>query len=145
MTGHMDGKEDNHHRNWTKPRILYTKTSCYPWPLDTMKSLDFFKPYLFRETHTQRHKATNLFLFFVAKICRKVPHENIHGETSVLENFPKKKLNRHISKRDKKKEFWNRHILKRKQKGFEITEICGKFGQIPSFLLLKRVYERRAK
>jgi hypothetical protein len=27
----------------------------------------------------------------LTKICRKVPHENIHGEASVLENFPKKK------------------------------------------------------
>jgi hypothetical protein len=27
---------------------------------------------------------------------------------------------------------------------FEIVEICGGFGQIPSFLLLKRVYEGRA-
>jgi hypothetical protein len=31
--------------------------------------------------------------------------------------------------------------LKRKQTGFEIVEICEGFGQIPSFLLLKRVYE----
>jgi hypothetical protein len=34
--------------------------------------------------------------------------------------------------------------LRRKKTGFEITEICGGFGQIPSFLLLKRVYEGRA-
>jgi hypothetical protein len=27
----------------------------------------------------------------VAKIRQKVPHENIQGEASVLENFPKKK------------------------------------------------------
>jgi hypothetical protein len=32
----------------------------------------------------------------------------------------------------------------RRKTGFEIAEICGGFGQIPSFLLLKRVYERRA-
>jgi hypothetical protein len=31
--------------------------------------------------------------------------------------------------------------LRRKKIGFEIVEICGGFGQIPSFLLLKRVYE----
>jgi len=31
--------------------------------------------------------------------------------------------------------------LRRKKTGFEITEICGGFGQIPSFLLLKHVYE----
>jgi hypothetical protein len=34
--------------------------------------------------------------------------------------------------------------LRRKEIGFEIAEICGGFGQIPSFLLLKRVYEGRA-
>jgi hypothetical protein len=31
----------------------------------------------------------------------KSPHENIHGEASVLENF-QKKLNRHISRKGKK-------------------------------------------
>jgi hypothetical protein len=31
--------------------------------------------------------------------------------------------------------------LRRKKTGFEVAEICGGFGQIPSFLLLKRVYE----
>jgi hypothetical protein len=45
------------------------------------------------------------FNFFVAKIRQKVPHENIHGEASVLQNFQKKKLNYDISKREKKKEF----------------------------------------
>jgi hypothetical protein len=47
----------------------------------------------YQERHTQRHKAAILFfifIFFVAKIRRKVPHENIHGEASVLENFQKK-------------------------------------------------------
>jgi hypothetical protein len=34
--------------------------------------------------------------------------------------------------------------LRRKKTGFEIAEICGGFGQIPSFLLLKPVYEGRA-
>jgi hypothetical protein len=33
--------------------------------------------------------------------------------------------------------------LRRKKTGFEIAEICGGFGQIPSFLLLKPVYEGR--
>jgi hypothetical protein len=32
--------------------------------------------------------------------------------------------------------------LRRKKTGFEIAEICGGFGQIPSFLLLKHIYER---
>jgi hypothetical protein len=31
-----------------------------------------------------------------------------------------------------------------KKTGFEIAEICGGFGQIPSFLLLKHIYERHA-
>jgi hypothetical protein len=34
--------------------------------------------------------------------------------------------------------------LRRKKIGFEIVEICGRFGHISSFLLLKRVYEGRA-
>jgi hypothetical protein len=34
--------------------------------------------------------------------------------------------------------------LRRKKTSFEIAEICGGFEQIPSFLLLKRVYEGRA-
>ncbi len=34
--------------------------------------------------------------------------------------------------------------MKRKQTGFEIVEIYEGFGQIPSFLLLKRVYEGHA-
>jgi hypothetical protein len=34
--------------------------------------------------------------------------------------------------------------LRRKKTGSEIAEICGGFGQIPSFLLLKLVYEEHA-
>jgi hypothetical protein len=34
--------------------------------------------------------------------------------------------------------------LRRKKTGFEIAEICGGFGQIPSFLFLKHVYEECA-
>jgi hypothetical protein len=33
------------------------------------------------------------------------------------------------------------HFEEKKKTGFEIAEICGGFGQIPSFLLLKRVNE----
>jgi hypothetical protein len=40
----------------------------------------------------------------------------------------------------KKKVLKSSH-LRRKKIGFEIAEICGGFGQIPSFLLLKHVYE----
>jgi hypothetical protein len=32
--------------------------------------------------------------------------------------------------------------LRRKKTGFEIADICGGFGHILSFLLLKHVYER---
>jgi hypothetical protein len=35
------------------------------------------------------------------------------------------------------------HFEEKKNK-FEIADICGGYGQIPSFLLLKRVYEGRA-
>jgi hypothetical protein len=111
-----------------------------------------------QERHTQRRKAATfifIFYFFVKKIRWKVPHENIYGEANILENFPKK--NEIVTfPGGEKKEFWNRHILRRKKRvlksphfeekktGFEITEICGGFGQIPSFLILKRVYEGRA-
>jgi hypothetical protein len=40
----------------------------------------------------------------VAKICQKVPHENIHGEVNVLENFQKKTKSPHFQE-GKKKEF----------------------------------------
>jgi hypothetical protein len=36
------------------------------------------------------------------------------------------------------------HFEEKKNTGFEIAEICGGFDKIPSFLLLKRVYEGRA-
>jgi hypothetical protein len=97
-----------------------------------------------QERHTQRRKAAILFLFylfFVTKIRWKVPHENIHGEGSILEKFQKKKLNRHISRRGKKKSFEIVTFWGEKKTGFEIAKICGGFGQIPSFLLLKCVYE----
>jgi hypothetical protein len=53
----------------------------------------------------------------------------------VFWKISKKKLNRHISKREKKEVLKSPH--------FEIADICGGFGQILSFLLLKRVYEGR--
>jgi hypothetical protein len=34
--------------------------------------------------------------------------------------------------------------LRRKKTGFEIVEICERFEQVSSFLLLKGAYERRA-
>ncbi len=73
-----------------------------------------------QERHTQRRKATNFLIFyllFVTKIRWKVPHENIHGEASVLENFQKKTKSPHFQE-GKKKEFWNRHILRRKKNRF---------------------------
>jgi hypothetical protein len=54
-----------------------------------------------------------------------------------------KKLNRHIFRRGKKRVLKSPHFEEKKI-GFEIAEICGGFGQIPSFLILKRVYERCA-
>ncbi len=97
-----------------------------------------------RDTH--RRKAANFiftYFFFCGENLSKFPHENIHGETSVLEISKKKTKSSHFQE-GKKKEFWNRHILRRKKTGFEIAEICGGFGQIRSFLLLKCVYEGRA-
>jgi hypothetical protein len=42
-----------------------------------------------RDTHIKALNNYFYFYFFVVKIRRKVPHENIHGKTSVLENFQK--------------------------------------------------------
>jgi hypothetical protein len=55
--------------------------------------------------HTKRRKAAYFILFFVAKIRQKVPHENIHGEASVLENFQKKKTKSPDFQEGTKKEF----------------------------------------
>jgi hypothetical protein len=38
----------------------------------------------------------------LAKIRRKVPHENIHGKASVLENFQKKTKSPHFQEGKKK-------------------------------------------
>jgi hypothetical protein len=67
----------------------YIYTSGYPWPSDTVKSPGFFKP---RQTHkgVKQLVLFLFYLFFVKKIRWKVPHENIHGEASILENFQKK-------------------------------------------------------
>jgi hypothetical protein len=43
-----------------------------------------------------------------------------------------------------KKNIKSPHFQEGKKKSFEIAEICGGFGQIPSFLLLKHVYEGHA-
>jgi hypothetical protein len=51
----------------------------------------------------------------VAKICRKVPHENIHGEASVLK-LKKKKLNRNISRREKKRVLKSPHFEEEKNR-----------------------------
>jgi hypothetical protein len=76
------------------------------------------------------------------KIRRKVPHENIHGEASILEISKKKSKLPHFQE-GKKKSFFNRHTLRRKKTGLKSLRFVG-FGQIPSFLLLKRVYKGRA-
>jgi hypothetical protein len=58
----------------------------------TLEETKFPQLLCYRETHTQRHKAANFIYFiyiFVAKIHQKVPHEYIHGEASILENFQK--------------------------------------------------------
>jgi hypothetical protein len=51
--------------------------------------MKFLQLLYYRKRHTQKRKATNFILFLVAKIRRKVPHENIHGEASILKKFQK--------------------------------------------------------
>ncbi len=57
------------------------------------------------ERHTQRRKAANfnlIYFIFERKIRWKVPHENIHGEASILENFQKKIKSPHFQEGKKK-------------------------------------------
>ncbi len=87
-----------------------------------------------QERHTQSRKAAN-FIFILLFFCDKNPLKSPPWKhtwwSEHFGKFPKKKLNRHISRRGEKT-------------GFQIAEICGGFGHIPSFLLLKHVYEGRA-
>jgi hypothetical protein len=57
------------------------------------------------------------------KIRWKVPHENIHGEASILKIFQKKKLNCHISRRGKKKSFEIATFWEEKKTGVEIADL----------------------
>jgi hypothetical protein len=63
---------------------------------------------------------------------------------SVLENFQKKNNQIATFPGGEKKKVLKSSHLRRKKIGFEIAQICGGFGQISSFLLLKCVYERCA-
>ncbi len=96
-----------------------------------------------QERHTQRRKAANfifvLFIFCDKKSVEKSPMKTYMVKRAFWKISKKKKKSPHFQ--EGKKEFWNRHISRRKKTGVEIAEICGGFGQIPSFLLLKRVYE----
>jgi hypothetical protein len=91
-----------------------------------VKSLGFFK-------HTQRHKAAN-FIFILFIFCGENPLKSPPVKTYMVKRAFWK-----ISKKKTK----SPHFEEKKNR-FEITEICEGFGQIPSFLLLKCVYEGRA-
>jgi hypothetical protein len=72
-----------------------------------------------QERHTQRRKAVN-FIFILFICCDenplKVPHENIHGEASILENFQKKTK--------------SPHFQEGKKNSFEITTFWGEKKQV---------------
>jgi hypothetical protein len=132
-----------YHTGWKRPSPYYSL--FYPILVGTRDLRTLWSPQisLNKERHTQRRKAA-IFIFILFIFCDKNPLKSPPWKHTCWSEhfgkFPKKKLNRHISRREKKK-FWNRNILRRKKTGFEIAEISGGFGQIPSFLLLKPVYE----
>ncbi len=128
---------------WQVSQELYIYILVGTHDLRTLWSPPIF---LNQERHTQRRKAAVfIFILFILwrKSVEKSPVKTYMVKRAYWKISKKKKLNRHIFRRGKK-EFWNRHILRRKKTGFEIAEIWGGFGQIPSFLLLKHVYEGRA-
>ncbi len=108
-----------------------------------MKSPGFFKP---RKRHTQRRKVANFNLIYFI-FCDENP----------LKSPPWKHTwwSEHFGKIWKKKTK-SPHYQEGKKKSFEIAtfwvekkqvlklQIGGGFGQIPSFLLFKQVYEGRA-
>ncbi len=74
-----------------------------------------------QERHTQKCKATNfifILFFFVTKICWKVPHENIHGEASILEIFQKKIKSPHFQEGKKKRVLKSSHFEEEKRNRF---------------------------
>jgi len=90
------------------------------------------------ETHTQRRKAANFIFIFILFLWRK------SVEKSPMKTYMVKRVFWKISK--KKTKSW--HFQEGKKKNFEIATFWGgkkqvlkssRFGQIPSFLLLKRV------
>ncbi len=121
--------------------VYYNVTSGYPWPSATVKSPSFFKP---RETHTKA-QSSYFYFYFIYFLWQKSVEKSPVKTYMVKRAFWKiseKNLNRHISRRGKKKSFEIATFWGERKTGFEIAEICGGFGQNPSFLLLKRVYRR---
>jgi hypothetical protein len=124
------------------------KPPIYPHHLTLVGTCDLrtlWNPPVFlnQEGHTQRRKTTILFIYLFIlwrKSLEKSPMKTYMVKWAFWK-FPKKKTKSPHFQEGKKKELWNHHILRRKKTSFEIVEICGGFGHIPNFLLLKRVYE----
>jgi hypothetical protein len=117
---------------WERHTHTHTEREKDSHPeLEDTRKMKFPQLLYYGETHTQRRKVANfiyLFIFFCGENLPKSPPWKHTWWSKRFGKFPKKKLNRHISRRERKK-------------SFEIAEICGGFGQIPSFLLLKGIYE----
>jgi hypothetical protein len=95
------------------------------------------------------HKgAKQLIYLFKKKILWQKSAEKSPMKTYMVKRafwkISKKKTKLPHFQEGKKKRILKLPHFEEEKIGFEITEICGRFGQIPSFLLLKRVYEGRA-
>jgi cytochrome bd-type quinol oxidase subunit 1 len=70
-----------------------------------------------QERHTQRRKAVNFIYFLWRKSVEKCPLKTYMVKWAFWKIFRKKKL------KSSQKEFWNRHILRRKKSGVEISDL----------------------
>ncbi len=126
----MDGWQDEWRDGWmerTTTQGYYISKLVGTCDLRTLWSPPIS---LNQDKHTKAQSKLILFLFylfFVTKIRWKVPHENIHGEASILGNFPKKNLNRQEGKKKSFEitTFWEEK--KQVLKSLRFVEDLGKF------------------
>jgi hypothetical protein len=100
-----------------------------------------------QERHTQRCKAANfifiLFIYFCDENLLKSPPWKHTWWSEHFGKFSKKKTKSPHFQEGKKNSFEIATFWGEKKQVLK-SQICGGFGQIPSFLLFKHVYERRA-
>jgi hypothetical protein len=99
-----------------------------------------------KERHTQRRKAAN-FIFILFIFCDENPLKGPPWKhtwwSEHFGKFSKKKTKSPRFQEGKNKSFEITTFWEEKKQVFK-SQICGGFGQIPSFLLFKHVYKGRA-